>query len=274
MLACKTMLDAHELFGAPVLVYSGISIFAHLDDMPSIETSITTHSMANDSCIALIHPENSEIYQIFYCHSQQVFIRHISDKNAVFLLHPKFYLLSALIPNNSTVMCICWRNNVNDQLNLGLYDLLRLDGTCMKHLSILQRHIKLHEVISVNHDLVKNDERYIEQQNHAKYFVHWIGYEKACIETFLHARHNLQFKPSCILRLDTDTDRYQKVILPLHVPEYENNASMVQYNANDESLYHNSKSNQAYRTEDDQYDMLSNQEQVFDDGCESSRDLF
>lgn len=263
------MLDAHELFGAPVVVYSGIAIFAHLNEMPSIQTSMTTHSKSNDSCIALLHPENAEIYQIYYCEAQQVFIRHISDKDSVFLLHPKFYLLSALLPNHSSVMCICWRNNANDQLNMGLYDLLKLDGNCLKHLPILQRHIKLHEVISNHHDLVKNDARYIEQQNHAKYFVHWIGYEKACIETFSYARNNLQFKPSCIFRLDNDS--YQKVLLPVDVPAYENNASNVQ---SEDSTLRDNELKEADWTQDERNDMLSNAEAVFDDGCESSRDLF
>jgi len=266
------MLDAHELFGAPVVVYSGISVFAHLDEMPRIQSGITTHSKSNVSNIAFLNPENSEIYQISYCDSQQVFIRHISDKNAVFLLHPKFYLLSALLPKRSTVMCICWRNNADDQLNLGLYDLLKLDGTCLRHLPILQRHIKLHEVISVNHNCVKNEERYIEQQNHAKYFVHWIGYENACIETFLHARNNLQFKPSCILRLEDDC--YEKVLLPIDVPACQNGASMLE---SEDCLLRQNKLNEANRmqeTEDERNDMLSNQEANFLDGCEISRDLF
>ncbi len=127
------------------------------------------------------------------------------DEETIDCMKPKFALLTRLIPADSSCLVIVYHCG-SGNLNMGLYNLIRLDCVDLKDKPLLELHSMLHETFHFN--LRKHEEhqtahghQYADLGNTLNIRVYWVVWQEACILLF-EDDVKLPFKPACICRLD------------------------------------------------------------------------
>jgi hypothetical protein len=199
---------AHGVLGAPIIVSSRTSISHVGRDFPAIpdfQRRKCTASKACDRNASMLLPQDAAFFAVVVDTVGGLYIRPQSDEETIYCMKPEFTLLARLIPADSSCLVIVYHCG-SGNLNMGLYDLRRLDGVDLQDKPLLERHSMLHETFHFNlrqleEHQASHGHRCADLGSTLNIRVHWVGWQEACIR-LIENDSNLPFKPACICRLD------------------------------------------------------------------------
>jgi hypothetical protein len=201
---------AHGVLGAPIIVSSRTSIFHVGRDfpwpaIPDFQRRKCTASKACDRNASMLLPQDAAFFAVVVDTVGGLYIRPQSDEETIYCMKPEFALLARLIPADSSCLVIVYHCG-SGNLNMGLYDLRRLDGVDLQDKPLLERHSMLHETFHFNlrqleEHQASHGHRCADLGSTLNIRVHWVGWQEACIR-LIENDSNLPFKPACICRLD------------------------------------------------------------------------
>ena len=155
-------------------------------------------SMSRDCAIML--PSEFHMLTFVVDDVNAVFIHTELCMDSLFIVQPMWNFMATVFGRDSVIHCVLYHDKAN-ALVLGVFDATRLRGVDLSSESIIQRHIKVHEIL--------------HQNPHPDVYYHWLGYAQNCLEN-LHNPNNpfsahqmLIFGPDCNKRVlaNIDTSR-------------------------------------------------------------------
>lgn len=202
---------AHLVLGAPILVSSRAGVChigKYFPAIPDFQGRKRSTSKECDRDASMLLPQDAAFFAVVVDAVGGMYIRPQSDEELVYCMKPEFALLARLIPADSSCLVIVYHCS-SGTLNMGLYDLLRLDGVDLKDKPLLERHSLLHETFHFN---LRKHEEHGHGPADLNIRVHWVGWQEACIRLITSAS-SLPFKPACICRLDEN--EYVHMLTPI-----------------------------------------------------------
>lgn len=226
---------SHVVLGAPVLLthHGLLQVCKNFPSLPNTSRRKCTVEDArkHDACMLL--PHDAEFFSIVVDKVGGVYVQPQGSDDRIYCLQPQFASLSRLIPADSACRAIVYfyvttgahpSGSSADSASaastpiLGVYDMTRLEGNDLQHMTILQRHELLHNTVTLN---FKQFEEHMsrasatapgtgEWNNNVR--VHWVGWQEACVKV-LETCRDIPFKTSHICRLDEN--EYVKMLTPV-----------------------------------------------------------
>ena len=222
---------SHMVLGAPIiLTHIGLlEVSKNFPRIPDTSRRKCTIDARQNQEPCMLLPLDAEFFSVVVDRVGGLYVRPQCDRERIYCLQPQFASLSRLLPGDSACRAIAYSSaptSTHDSQPmsdagvpvLGVYDLTRLEGKDLTHLSILQRHELLHKTVMLNFQ--KFEEYTLRVNPGAQRMgewnqcvrVHWVGWQEACVKT-LETCKELPFKTSHICRLDED--QYFKMLTPI-----------------------------------------------------------
>ena len=155
--------------------------------------SFTMHKAETDEQkAAMILPTNCDFMTFYITSEKYVYAQMANDTSMTYTLQTQWNTLSTVVPPDSIVRGIVYVN-IHDDLQIGIFDILRNAGLNQSNKDILSRHALLH---SLYYQTPKDFTFPIK--------MHWIGFESVALHHLQNHTHDLPFTPTGLLRISND----------------------------------------------------------------------
>lgn len=155
--------------------------------------TFTLHNTETDEHkAATIFPDKADCLTFFITETNTVYAQLANDEKTHYTLQNQWNTLKDVVPPDSIVRGFVYANHDNE-LQIGLFDILRSGGLNQTHKDVLSRHALLHNLYYASpKDLTLPIK------------MHWIGFESVCFEYLLKHAPDLPFKATGLLRIQND----------------------------------------------------------------------
>jgi hypothetical protein len=189
------MYHAHQVLATPThhtpLSYD--PLIMHVNTFTLHNAEIDDHKAAT------IYPDQADCFTFFVTSTQSWYAQMANDTTTHYTLQSQWNtLLSSVVPSDSIVRGFVYLNHENE-LQIGLFDILRNAGLNQTHKDVLSRHALLHSLYYSS-----------PRELSLPIKMHWIGFESVCLKYLEKNSKDLPFKATSLLRIQNDS--YMKVL--------------------------------------------------------------
>lgn len=177
------MTNEHHVLGIPIFVRLN-SLLTMTPELPSIAGRQRSSTQETAQHPATLLPYDGIFLTIIIDQNGGLYVRTQKEENKLYVMQPRWAAVATLFPKDSILFAILYTSS-NGMLVLGIYDIVREEGTELLNHSLLERHAKVQQYIRNN-------------QPHAEISAHWVGYEAACMKI---NRNDLPFRVKYTVRL-------------------------------------------------------------------------
>lgn len=179
-----------------------------MHNVASIELGKKRSSNTSSSVPAMLFPRGSELYSLYTDKNGIAFVR-TNDEDRLFFLQEQWTELQHIICNDSIALAVVYRNK-QEQLVMGIYDLLRASGVSYEDHNIFHRQKCLFSMFS-------------QKTTSAPITAHWVGEEASLHQHMSNSAflQTLPFDMDYMLRINEaagQKTKYNFVLRPLLIP--------------------------------------------------------
>ena len=155
--------------------------------------SFTLHNAETDEHkAATIFPDQSDCFTFFITNTHSMYAQLANDPKTHYTLQNQWNALKGVVPSDSIVRGFVYPNHDNE-LQIGLFDILRSEGLNQTHKDVLSRHALLHSLYYAS-----------PRELTLPIKMHWIGFESVCLDYLSKHVQDLPFKATSLLRIQND----------------------------------------------------------------------
>jgi hypothetical protein len=185
--------------------------YIQMHNVARVEFSKKTSSDNSSKLPAMLFPRGSEMYYLYVDTSGHTFVR-TSSHDSVFFLQQQWTHLQHIIHNDSIVLAIVYRNK-QEQLVMGIYDILRASGVEYDGYNIFDRQKHLFQLFAQ-----QTPDNFCESIT-----AHWVGEEASLVQYMRDSAflQTLPFEIDNMLRINQTTGKhlqYTLLLRPLLIP--------------------------------------------------------
>ena len=177
--------------------------------LPLVQQRKFTSSASSQHFAAMLLPKNAEFFVVYTDANSEVFVR-AEGYAGCFFVQLQWAQLKELLPPETVCRALLYRNK-QEQLILGVFDVLRLAGVDHTQMPVVERHKVVHQLYGRLGKMLNG------------IVPHWVGEEGCLLEHMRDAAFcdGLPFEIDHMLRIDeSGTEEVYKLVLrPLQLPK-------------------------------------------------------